>query len=128
MKIIEPGHVYELSSLDGELCQTLTFVNRALTLGMPKHPGTQNQDVLKVTIDVLEVVIDRVNQLDAEKKWDGNSRIVKNLTDAQRLIRLAILYHEERALEQKVEKGNLTIESLPLGLDQHILVLTDQNK
>lgn len=123
MKILEPGHVYQLSSLDGELSQTLTFVNRALTSGAPKHPGTQNQDVLRVTIDVLEAIVDRVNQLDSEKEWDGNLRIVKALTDAQRLLRLAILYHEERALEQKVIKGTFDIESATLGDDGHIQVI-----
>jgi hypothetical protein len=122
MKVLEPGHVYELSSLDGELHQTLTFVNRALTPGAPEHPGTQNQDVLKVTIDVLEALVDRVNQLDHEKPWEGNQRIIKSITDAQRLLRLAILYHETRALEQKVNKGSVQIESLPLGPDGHIIL------
>lgn len=122
MRILEPGHVYELSSLDGTLKQTLTFVNRGLTPGAPIHPGTQNQDVLKITIDVLEAVIDRVNQLDSEKSWESNPRIIKALTDAQRLLRLSILYHEERALEQKVEKNSISIENLPLGDDGHILL------
>lgn len=122
MKILEPGHIYELSSLDGELRQTLTFVNRALTPGSTKHPGTQNQDAIKITIDVLEVIVDRVNQLDSEKTWDGNARIIKVITDAQRLLRLAILYHEERALEQKIEKGTFQIENVSLGIDGHILI------
>jgi hypothetical protein len=88
MKIIEPGHVYELNSLDGGTPETLTFVNREEG---QEHPGTQTQEVLRA-------LIDRTMHCDLCKRWTGNDQIIHHL-------RMALVLHEARALERKVEKG-----------------------
>lgn len=90
MKIIEPGHVYELNTLDGKNkeVETLRFVNRED--GM-EHPGTQTQEVLRS-------LIDRTMHCDNCRRWSGNDKIIYHL-------RMALALHESRAIERKAEKG-----------------------
>src|ERR1700760_4852576 len=115
MRVIEPGHVYELDHLDGDQKSRLTFVNRENT----PHEGTQTQEVLRAIADVLECLIDRTNHCDACLRWEGNDRIIKSLSEAQRQARLALLYHEQRALERKFAKGYLAPDRFPVGSDGH---------
>lgn len=102
MKVLEPGHVYELASLDGGPPQKLTFVNRECGT---EHPGTQTQEVLRSLVDVVDTLIDRTNHCDGCIPWPGNERIIKAMSEAQRQLRLALLFHEQRAMERKVERG-----------------------
>src|SRR5882762_2760712 len=120
MKIIKPGHVYELDHLDGPNKQRITFVNREC--GDELHEGTQTQEVLRMTIDIMEVEIDRTNHCNACERWEGNDRIIKALSEAQRQMRLALLLHEERALERKMDHGGLKPEDIPTKEDGHWLV------
>lgn len=94
MKIIDPGHEYELTSIDGECLQRIRFVKRFR--GVENHAGTQNQELLRV-------LIDRVQRLDAEQPWAGNHEIIAHL-------RHALVLHEMRAMERKVSKGLLAPE------------------
>jgi hypothetical protein len=104
MKIVIPGHLYELDHLDGEAKEKLQFVDR--DHGRDAE-GTFNQEVLRV-------LIDRVKFLNSEKTWEGNAQILYHL-------RMALVLHETRALCRKVEKGKLQPESLPVGNDGHFL-------
>jgi hypothetical protein len=117
MKPIEPGHIYELNVLDGDgKPQRLVFVNREEGT---EHPGTQTQEVLRMTIDMLACLIDRTNHCDACLRWEGNDKIIKALSEAQRQMNLAILFHEQRVLERKYAKGDLTPATVPTGTDGH---------
>lgn len=107
MKIIEPGHIYELSSLDGDLQQLLTFVNREIT----KHPGTQTQDVLRC-------LIDRTMHCDSCLRWEGNDEIIHHL-------RMALVLHEARALIRKTQKGLIKPEKIRIGPDGHFFLKED---
>src|SRR5271157_5900311 len=107
MKIIEPGHVYELNSLDGGPPETLTFVNREEE---HEHPGTQTQEVIRA-------LIDRTMHCDNCKRWAGNDQIIHHL-------RMALVLHEARALERKAEKGYFAPERMKVGKDGHF-TLTD---
>ena len=119
MKVIEPGHIYHLTQLDGDGTPLkLVFVNREDN----RHPGTQTQEVLRMNIDMLECLIDRTNHCDACLQWPGNEQVIKALSEAQRQMRLAILYHEQRALERKMEKGQLSPEKVAVGPDGHFQV------
>ena len=122
MRVIEPGHIYELTNLDvNQLAQQrITFVNRELTT----HEGTQTQEVLRANIDCMEVLIDRTNHCDSCLPWSGNERIIKALSEAQRQMRLALLIHEQRALERKWEKDQLVPEKVPVGKDGHYQLYT----
>lgn len=122
MRVVEPGHVYDLTQLDGEGAPLrLVFVNREEG---DKHPGTQTQEVLRTIIDMLDCLVDRTNHCDsnprcAKPRWEGNDRIIKSMTEAQRQCRLAILYHEERVLEKRLDKGTFKPEEQPVGRDGH---------
>lgn len=91
MKIIEPGHIYELHTLDkshlDDPNETIVFVNRE---DRP-HPGTQTQEVIRA-------LIDRTRHCDNCLRWPGNDQIIYHL-------RMALVLHEARALERKTEKG-----------------------
>lgn len=71
MIVQEPGHKYKLSSLDGQLDQTIFFVKRSYeglkVTGL--NPGTTCQDVLRV-------LIDRVKFLENEKHHQVNKYII----------------------------------------------------
>jgi hypothetical protein len=105
MKVIYPGHRYELAHLDGDGASVLQFVQRA-----PLHPpceGTQCQEVLRA-------LIDRVKVLDAEIRWPPNDELLKHL-------RMALALFEARALLRHVEKGHLHPEQLAVGPDGHFI-------
>lgn len=97
MRIIDPGHKYEVNYLDGnDNIDTITFVKR----GHPgkNHPGTTNQELLRV-------LIDRIKFLNTEIPWRGNEEILFYL-------RKALILHECRALERKIEKRQLFPEMI----------------
>jgi hypothetical protein len=102
MKVIEPGHIYQLQHLDGSGAGLLTFVNREAGT---QHEGTQTQEVLRV-------LIDRTQHCDHCLRWDGNDKIIYHL-------RMAIALHEARALERKVEKGLFEPEKVATANDGH---------
>ncbi len=122
MKVIEPGHIYDLEQLDGDgKPLRLTFVNRENT----PHEGTQIQEVIRMIVNMLDVLNDRVNHCDGCLRWEGNDHILGHFTDAQRRLRLALLLFEQRALERKVDKQNLKPETLPTAADGHFVVPAD---
>lgn len=121
MKVIEPGHKYQLNTIDGGIEQVITFVNREPGT---EHPGTQTQEVLRACIAMMEVLIDRTNHCDGCMRWEGNDRIVKSMSEAQRQMRLSLVYHEQRAMERKVERGELQPESVPVDEGGHFEVRT----
>lgn len=120
MKVIEPGHIYELNWLDGApehfvypagsvvprqiyaAENQLVFVNREAGT---QHPGTQTQEVLRA-------LIDRTQHCDRCLRWPGNDQIVQHL-------RMALVLHEARALERKTVKGIIQPESILTGDDGH---------
>jgi hypothetical protein len=106
MHVVEPGHVYALQNLDAPVdaeSQLLVFVNRDGT-GGDTHGGTQTQEVLRACVDLMDVLIDRTNHCDACLRWEGNDRIIKALSEARRQMNLAILFHEQRVNERRMEK------------------------
>jgi hypothetical protein len=116
MRVIEPGHTYVLEHAPaGTGGQILTFVNREAE----PHAGTLSQELLRANIDCMEVLIDRTNHCDSCLPWPGNFRIIKALSEAQRQMRLALLFHEQRAMERKMEKHGVMPESVPTAEDGH---------
>lgn len=123
MKVIDPGHIYELDWLDGppglgfshssnavdeSLKESrLIFVKREGELKYPgnigHYPGTNLQEVLRACID-------RVKYLDKQVHDGRNENVIKNL-------RHAIWYLEQRAAsrhdrELEIPAGSY-IENLP---------------
>lgn len=104
MKVINPGHSYEVAHLDSNGKTTITFVNRGHGCD---SEGTTCQELLRV-------LIDRVKFLDNELPWDGNEGILQHL-------RMALILFECRALLRKVEKHKILPEFLTVNNeDLHI--------
>lgn len=109
MKITEKGHIYDLAvrSHDGSKPAThgqqkLSFVNRQPS---QEHDGTTTQEVLRV-------LIDRGRHCANCMPHRNNEQIIYHL-------RMALVLHEARALERKLEKGMLAPEYVSTGPDGH---------
>ena len=138
MKILEPGHIYQLQHLDGTGSSLLTFVNREKGT---EHEGTQTQEVLRACIDkalhdaqdmneVMDVLVNRTEHCDACLRWEGNDKIVQALNRAAvaygaalQNLRMPLVLHEARALERKTEKGQLEPEKVSTAEDGHFVLV-----
>lgn len=108
MIVIEKGHVYspkirkefeDKPAMD----QVITFINKELG---QEHNGTTTQEVIRI-------LIDRTRHCANCMPHPNNERIVYHL-------RMALVLHEARALERKVEKDYFQVEYLETGLDGHL--------
>lgn len=104
MRVLEPGHVYELEVQDQNEPETLTFVNREDN----PHGGTQTQEVIRA-------LIDRTMHCDNCLRWAGNDEIIRHL-------RMALVLHEARALQRKVTKDLIAPEDIATGFDGHFAI------
>lgn len=109
MKVLVPGHRYELDNLKDEGKTILQFYSDPHIHGLLMAEGPSCQEVLRA-------IIDRVKTLDTEKPWELNQRIVE-------LGREMIALFEARALILKTQKG-VPIDELPVGPDGHLIYLT----
>ncbi len=69
MKIIDPGHTYELSRLDGHGVETLRFVKREgekFPGNVGSYSGTNCQEVLRVLINRCEYLNDQIQCAETE--------------------------------------------------------------
>lgn len=110
MEVIIPGHRYRLDNLKDSGSQILSFRNDGVETPGVTHSGTYNQEALRV-------LIDRVQVLDKQLKWEGNKEITYHL-------RVAIALHEARAIIRKAEKATMVIETYPCGTDGHLIINT----
>lgn len=113
MEVIFPGHRYILDRLDekfidsSEPSQVIQFVDRG-----------HGHDTAGVTCqEVIRVLIDRVKFLEDELHWDRNKEIIYHL-------RKSLLLFEIRALERKLEKGEIAPEKFIINPeDGHFEIL-----
>ncbi len=136
MKIINPGHIYELRQLGDDKTQVIKFVKRSSrAVQHPEEwPGLQTQEVLRA-------LIDRTIFLD-------NILPCKETEEALKCLRFALYFYEVRAYRRKKSKTNKTeikhddsetptfnfqypkdipfteadIEMRPIGEDGHIIL------
>lgn len=112
MKVLERGHVYELN---GKMIagvaypQNLTFVNQQLD---QEHGGCTTQEVIRA-------LLDRTRHCANCMPHPNNERIVYHL-------RMALILHEARALERRVEKGEIRPEYLPTMEGSHLVLPAEQ--
>ena len=130
MKVLEPGHIYQLQHLESPGHETLTFIRRnsAAITHQSEHPGTNTQEVLRALIDRTLFLDDVLSAEETE--------------DAVYYLRMALFTYEARAWRRKQQKLNKTehindtgaeryegvpftefeIETRPTGPDGHILL------
>lgn len=91
MKRIDPGHMFELLTLDGpDRPQYLTFVKR---LGdkypgnkPPAYPGTNMQSVIRALIDRTMWLIQQADILGDKQSHDEDVAIINNLSNCLYLL------------------------------------------
>lgn len=113
MKVIEKGHIYEAevrSVEDGKAVKTitppvLTFIN--------KEPGYEHDGT--TTQEVLRILIDRTRHCNNCLPHRNNEQVIYHL-------RMALVMHEARALERRMEKGSYRPEYVTTGDDGHFLL------
>lgn len=102
MKVLQRGHRYELPHRDGPGTTVIQYVN--------KEPGQETEGIQQQ--DLLRMMLDRHRYCNNCLPHPNNVRIQYHL-------RMALVLHEARALERKVEKGGLLPEYLSVDKDGH---------
>jgi len=118
MKIIEPGHVYQLKIMDDDgyhdpaykMPSDLSSIEHDLLVFLNREEGHEHRGYQ--TQDVICALIDRTQHCDACLRWAGNDAIVFHL-------RMALALHECRAIQRKVQKGEIEPELMSVDNDGH---------
>jgi hypothetical protein len=94
MKVVEPGHIYELAHLESKGTERLTFIRRSSkAIQHPsEHPGTNVQETLRALIDRTKYLDDIIGAVEND--------------DALYHLRMALLCYEGRAYRRKMDKLN----------------------
>lgn len=94
-RVIDPGHLYELLSLDnkGEAPQLLRFVKRFSPEDATAYPGNHNAHEGTTTQSVLRCALERMRYVDAQKPCVENKEVVGHLRECLRLL-------EQRAINR----------------------------
>lgn len=96
MKVLETGHIYQPVNRETDAAcegQTIRFIN--------KQPGQEHGGT--TTQEVIRCLIDRTRHCANCMPHRNNEQIIYHL-------RMALVLHEARALERKVEKGDIMPE------------------
>lgn len=112
MKVIEPGHIYALQNVDGDGEQIVRFVRRRDDEAMLLPEQMRTQGVLFQ--EVVRVLIDRINYLNAEAPCVENVEIMESL---RRVIQLG----EIRAARRTIEKAPMIERTDVCEICQHVL-------
>jgi hypothetical protein len=105
VKIVDPGHKYELASLDGHLHQELTFVKRCDRLHPERYPGNTNAYPGATLQEVMRALIDRLKYVQNQIPCIENRIIIS-------LLRQSIYLLEARAKNRKRKVLKLTEDEL----------------
>jgi hypothetical protein len=111
MKVIKDGHLYQLSYI----CDKDHDHNNPghqFYIQYIDREGLNNYEAGVQTQEILRVLIDRTMHCDNCLRWENNDQIIYHL-------RMALILHEARALERKVEKGLIKPERIKIGADGH---------
>jgi len=96
MKVLDPGHRYEVTTYDGDHTpnQIITFMKRVgpnYPFNTSEYPGTNCQEIIRV-------LINRVEYLNKQKPHDNNRKVILFLEQSLWLF-------EDRAAEQHGIEG-----------------------
>lgn len=111
MRVIRPGHVYELDNVDGDDKQHIYFVTRRDENGELLPEGLRSEGIL--TQELLRVAIDRTFYLYAEAPCDEDTEIIEHL-------RAALTLYETRAARRHIERLSMIERVVPCPDCGHI--------
>lgn len=112
MRVIERGHIYEPVNRE-EFPNSNAMADGQRLIFINKEPGREHNGT--TTQEVIRILIDRTRHCANCMPHPNNERIVYHL-------RMALILHEARALERKVEKWYFQPEYLLTGKDGHLQV------
>jgi hypothetical protein len=95
MRVVDPGHIYEVQNVDGDGVQRIMFVRRRNDEATILPQAEREEGIL--TQELLRVCIDRTLYLNAEAPCPENVTIVNAL-------RQALKEYESRAARRTIEK------------------------
>lgn len=111
MRVIEPGHIYEIFNVDGDGEQRITFVRRRDSDGeitsQDRHPGILGQELLRV-------LINRTLFLSEEDPCVEDVEIVNKLREC-------LQRYESRATRRTIEKFSMPERSDACPICHHLL-------
>lgn len=82
MKVLDPGHCYQLDALDGGAPQTLQFVKRS----GPGYPGNVGSYPGVILQEVLRVLIDRAHYVNGQIPCEETTLAIRHLRIAFQLL------------------------------------------
>jgi hypothetical protein len=103
MKVIDPGHKYELRTLDGEEPTRLKFVMR--NNPPDKYPGNKDSYPGTTTQEVIRALIDRTKYVQNQQQFAENEAVLYHL-------RLALYQLEVRAARTHGRFLNVRLECI----------------
>lgn len=116
MRVLAPGHKYELSVTKASGWSTGTGTDEFQFLQEPTAANPDRSPIDGPTCqEVIRMLINRVGFLNVELPWEGNARIIEHL-------RAALLEFEIRAMQRKLEKGQIAPELIKIDDDGHFLL------
>lgn len=114
MRIIEPGHVYEVENVDGDGVQRIEFVRRRGDDAELLPERLRREGILSQ--ELLRVLIDRTLYLGAEAAWHENIEILTSL-------RKALQVYEARAAAATIYKTPMPERMPGCPICGHVLCL-----
>ena len=111
MKVLDRGHKYELDHRDGENKTIIQYVN--------KEPGRECEGIIQQ--ELLRMMLDRNRYCTKCLPNSVSERIQYHL-------QMALVLHEMRALERKVQKGEIMPEYIKTGNDGHFNIINDKDE
>lgn len=112
MKILSPGHTYELENVDGPGSSLIFFVRRRNERGELLTDHSRRAGIL--TQELLRCAIDRTLYLYAEAPCDEDTKIIEHLREALTL-------YESRAARRAIERLAKPELEVPCVICGHIL-------
>ena len=109
MKVLDPGHKYQLNPLDGDNIQFLTFVKRE----GEKFPGNKGHYSGTTLQEVFRACIERVNYVNNQIPDERNDAIIIYLRDAILLLEERAAERHGRRLSNTMLGGKVPIELRP---------------
>lgn len=105
MNVIDPGHVYDLDSLDGEQANRLVFVKRE----GPKYPGNIGSHPGTTTQEVLRALIERAHYVNGQAFCEETERV-------EMLLRECVVLLEKRAARLHGRKLTASLDAVVWGV------------
>lgn len=118
MKVLDPGHSYELDRLDvnSALFDTAQIIDFVKRIG-EKYPGNTGEPHSGTTVqELMRVVINRLQYTDAQKECEENHHCILHA-------RMIIYYLEKRAYREhgvELDQDMKAIELVPTNSKGHL--------